>query len=62
MKHLLFFCSKETGTVLVKATLVFHSTEINADVIKNMFLKAVADGNGINGLKINPKLTEGKHE
>ncbi|XP_053087471.1 uncharacterized protein LOC117596408 [Pangasianodon hypophthalmus] len=49
--------SNQTGTVLVKATLMFQSNQINADVIKDMFMKAIAGDNEINGLTVNPNFT-----
>lgn len=53
--------SNRTGTVLVKATLAFQSNQINAAVIKVLFLNAISGGFEVNGLKFDPKFTQGKH-
>lgn len=55
-----FFFSNQTGTVLVKVTLVFQTNRTNPDVIKGLFIKAVAGGNEINSLKIKPEFPPGK--
>ncbi|XP_053087484.1 uncharacterized protein LOC128317717 [Pangasianodon hypophthalmus] len=51
--------SNQTGTVLVNATLVFQSNQINALVIKNLLIKAITGSNEINGLIINSEFTQG---
>lgn len=55
------FFSNQTGTVLVKASLVFQSNKTNADEIKGLFMNATAADKEINGLKVNPNFTQGKH-
>ncbi|XP_053540541.1 uncharacterized protein LOC108273325 [Ictalurus punctatus] len=50
--------SNQTGTVLVKASLVFQSNKTNADEIKGLFMNATAADKEINGLKVNPNFTQ----
>ncbi|KAM9434626.1 uncharacterized protein Hap1MRO34_002390 [Clarias gariepinus] len=54
--------SNKTGTVLVKATLKFHTNQINSDVIIHLFKKAIAANDEINSLKINSKFTQATSE
>ncbi|KAF5893911.1 mucin-1-like, partial [Clarias magur] len=51
--------SNETGSVLVKATLLFQSNKTSARVIKDIFMNATADSNETTGLKINRNFTQG---
>lgn len=45
----------------MKATLVFGTNEINAVVVKSIFLKAFSGGKEVNGIKIDPTFTHSKY-
>lgn len=54
------FFSNHKGTVLVNATLVFTSTEITADSIKTLFMKAISGSDKISGLVLKPEFSKGR--